>query len=229
MILSYPGGVGANWLVKVINQTPILSGRVNFHYDRSKNRSISLVHETDVTKFDYLYSGSSYFNFYINVLLKYFIHEARIFDSDQYATSFLTCVNTARYICKFEQINEHLFFNFDELVNAPAVFVTKVNQLQTKLGVGITGIEDFIKQRDIFISTCVNPLGVYENFDNMFWVCFVIGQLMNYDCVPTDFIISDPDNQDKCKKFAEQNYYRCKLNKVYMFDTKIHLPDLLNK
>jgi hypothetical protein len=79
MILSYPGGVGANWLVKVINQTPILSGRVNFHYDRSKNRSISLVHETDVTKFDYLYSGYSYFNFYANVLLKHFIYEKNIF------------------------------------------------------------------------------------------------------------------------------------------------------
>jgi len=229
MILSYPGGVGANWLVKVINQSLILPDTVNFHYDRNKRRSILPVHETDVTKFDYLYSGSSYFNFYTNVLLKHFIYEKNIFDTTSYETSFLTCVNTARYICKFDQIKDHIFFNFDELVDVPLAFVNKVNQLQTKLGIGITGIEDFIKQRDIFISTCVNTLDVYENFDNMYWVCFVIGELMNYDCVPTNFLISLYENQDKCKEFAQANYKQCKLTKVHQFNTNVYLPNLQGK
>ena len=47
--------------------------------------------------------------------------------------------------------------------------------------------------------------------------------------IPDDFFISDPDNQNKCKIFAEQNYYRCKLNKVHFFDTNRYLPDLFNK
>lgn len=229
MILSYTGGVGGNWLAKVINQNLILPNKVNFHYDRGKNRSIRLVHELDVTKFDYLYSGSCYFNFFTNCWLKHYIHEQNIFNTIPYEKSLLACVATAMHICKFDQIKDHIFFNFDELVDMPAAFLNKVNQLQTKLGIGITGIEDFIKQRDIFISTCVNTLDVYENFDNMYWVCFVIGELMNYNCVPKNFLISLYENQDKCKEFAQENYKKCKLTKVRQFNTNVYLPNFKEK
>jgi hypothetical protein len=228
MILSFPGGAGGNWLNKVISNQPILSGTVNFHY-RHYQSHLFFIHETDTTKFDYLYSGESYFNFYINALLKCFIHEQNIFNAVSYKESFLTCVNTARYICKYEQIKEHIFLNFDDLINSPEVFLGQVNRIQDELKIHCTNISDFIEYQKTFISTCVNPINLYENFDNMFWVCFVIGQLMNYDCVPDDFIISDPSNQHKCKKFAEQNYHRCKLNKVHFFDTNIHLPESFNK
>ena len=61
----------------------------------------------------------------------------------------------------------------------------------------------------------------------MYWVCFVIGQLMDYDCIPTDFLITSFDNQDKCKEFAKKNYHLCKLTNVKFFDTPIHLPNFL--
>lgn len=223
MIISYPGGSGGNWIKKVITGQKILLDTVNFHY-RENPIPVKIIHETDVAKFDYLYSGTFYFNFYTNVLLKHYLHEQQLFELVSYESSFLTCVNTARYVCKFDQIKKHIFLNFDDLIDYPDKFIIQIHQLQKKLGVRTTTVEDFINYRDIFIRTCVNTSTVYENFDNMFWVCFVIGQLMDHNCVPDDFVISDYNNQDKCKKFAKENYHLCNLTKIKFFDTQVFLP-----
>lgn len=224
MKISFPGGCGGNWLSKLILNRSILTDSVNFHSHNRYLRRLTLTHEIDPNRFDYLYSGSSFFNFYINVLLKYFIHEKHIFDNTCYKESLLTCVNTAKFICTFDQIKQHIFLNFDDLVSNADVFLDKINHLQEKLQIKLTTADAFADYRKRFLQTCVNPNTIFENFDNMFWVCFVLGQLMNHNCVPVDFTIFEPSNQNKCKEFAQQNYHLCKLNKTHFFDTDIHFP-----
>jgi len=228
MILSFPSGAGGNWLRKVILNQPISDSSSNFHYDYN-GATISYNHSIYPFEFDYLYSGDYYFNFYANVLVKHFIAELDSFNTDNYEKTFLACVDTARHVCTFDSLKQIIFFNFDDLLNNTSNFVKQINQIQQQLGIPLVKEQEFLIYRTRFFNTCVNTTTVYENFDNMIWVAFVIGQLMEIECTPDDFAISDYDNQNLCKEFAKTHYELCKLTKVHHFDTNIHLPDLCDK
>lgn len=228
--ISFPGGAGGNWLLNLLCKDLLPDNPINFHkhnYAQIKKYSIELVHELDPTKFDYLYSGKSYFNFYLNVIYKLFHHDLNIFTQTDYKTHFLECVNTARFLCKFDLIYDHVFFNYDDLIDVPDNFYTQLYKFQIENSHNILSEEDFSLHRDRYIDTCVNPMPIKHNFDNMFWVCFVIGQLMNLDLVPQDFSIHEYQHQDKCKQFALDNYQQCTLTKIHDIDTNVFMPNLL--
>ena len=216
---------------KVLLDQSITKDTKNFHYNNyTDHRIVGLkTHSINPSDFDYLYSGSYFFNFYINVLYKHFYLESKKFNNACYNEKFLECVNTARHICKFDNIKHLIFFDFDDLLSAPDTFLSQINCLQRKLNLQETTGIDFLEKRTLFFNTCVNTTKLHENFDNIFWVAFVLGHLMNMDIVPTDFSISAYDNQDLCKQFAETHYNKCVLNKVHHFETNIHLPLFLDK
>jgi hypothetical protein len=228
--ISFPGGAGGNWLLKLLCNELLSDNNINFHkhnFNQIKKYSINIGHELDTAKFDYLYSGKSYFNFYLNVIYKFFHNDKDIFNQTDYKTYFLECINTARFLCKFDQIHDHVFFDYDDLIDAPKNFYTQLYKFQIKHFYDIISEEDFLLRRERYINTCVNPNPIKHNFDNMFWVCFVLGQLMNLNLVPQDFLIYEFQNQDSCKQFALDNYQQCTLTKIHDFDTNIFMPDLL--
>ena len=226
--ISFPGGAGGNWLGSTINLESVRHNPVNFHnHIKNKNYQIRIIHELNPNKFHYLFSGKSYFNFYANVLYKFFHYELDIFNTTSYKTHFLECINTARFICAFDKIFDSVFFNFEDLVNSPEKFYNKLCEFQTANNFDKSSYEDFVLRQQKFTSTCVNTLGVYENFDNMIWVCFVLGQLMNSDIVPNDFVIFEKQNQQKCIDFALTQYHNCRLRQVQYFSTNVCLPKLL--
>ena len=224
--ISFPGGAGGNWLKSVIQHESHPIQVVNFHVHTTINL-VSLTHETDPSKFDYLFSGETYFNFYLNVVYKLFHHDQNIFNVTDYKTHFLECVNTARFLCQFDCLRNKIYFNFDDLVDHPDQFYKKLLDFQTTNNFLPTKLNNFQMRRERFINTCVNPTNIYENFDNMIWVCFVIGQLMNHNIVPDNFVIYEKQHQKDCQRFAIQNYDRCELRKVHQFDTKIFFPNLI--
>jgi hypothetical protein len=226
--ISFPGGAGGNWLISTLNFESIQHNTINFHkHIPNKNYNIKLIHELNPSKFHYLFSGKSYFNFYSNVLYKFFYKDIDIFNNTNYKTYFLECVNTARFICKFDTIYDHVFFNFDDLINSTDKFYNKLIEFQTNNNFDQIEYTDFLCRREQFKKTCINVTNIYENFDNMIWVCFVIGQLMNLEIIPTDFIIFKKENQGKCIKFAIDNYSKCLQTPVHYFDNQICLPKLL--
>ena len=232
LTVSFPGGAGGNWLHNTLLQNTYDPGSVNFHkhgkdLPLNKDNNILIVHEIDPSKFKYLLSGKSYFNFYLNVIYKFFHHDLDIFNQTDYKNYFLECVNTARFLCKFDHIHKHIFFNFDDLINAPDNFYTQISKFQIDNNYQLIPNEEFLIRRAVFIRTCVNPSTINFNFDNMFWVCFVLGQLMNIDLVPTEFSICEYQNQDKCKQFALDNYKYCTLTNVHNIDTDVFMPNLL--
>jgi hypothetical protein len=228
--ISFPGGAGGNWLLNLLSNESLSNNPINFHdhnYAEIKKYPIKLIHELDTTKFDYLLSGKSYFNFYLNVIYKLFHHDRDIFNQTDYKTHFLECVNTARFLCKFDQIYDHVFFNYDDLIDIPKNFYTQLYKFQFENSYKITSEEDFLLRRDRYLNTCVNPILIKHNFDNMFWVCFIIGQLMNSDLLPQGFLIHEYQNQDRCKQFALDNHQQCTLTKIHDIDTNVFMPDLL--
>jgi hypothetical protein len=228
--ISFPNGAGGNWLLNLLCNESLPDNPINFHkhnYAEIAKYGIKRIHELDATKFDYLYSGKSYFNFYLNVIYKFFHNDLDIFNQTDYKTHFLECVNSARFICRFDQIHDRVFFNYDDLIDTPENFYTQLYKFQTKHSHDIISKEDFALRRNRYIGTCVNPAPIKHNFDNMIWVCFVVGQLMNLNLVPQDFLIHEYQNQDRCKQFASDNYQQCTLTKIHDIDTNVFLPKLL--
>lgn len=229
--LSYPGGSGGNWLKRLIinDFAQQKMPGINFHHDNmDPSAHIALVHELDPTKFTHLYSGDFYFNFYANVLHKHYVAETNILDQD-YRTAFLECVNTARYICRFDQLRSLVSLDFGDLIHQPNKFANQVWKIQNLAGFRTVDYDQFVEHRQQFVNTCVDVTSMFENFNNMTWVAFVVGQLMNLDIVPGDFKIYDVGSQDQCRQFAIDNYHHCVLKSVCYFDSLVTLDDLLNK
>ena len=84
--------------------------------------------------------------------------------------------------------------------------------------------DNFLLKRELFFETCVSTQDLFENFDNTTWVAFVMGQLMNKDIVPTEFLMQDCANLNLTKKFAKLHYSKCDLVKVHHFNTQIKMP-----
>lgn len=230
--ISFPGGAGGNWLKGTIDIEAIpADGVVNFHKHQRNLNDILLMHEIDINKFDFLYSGSSYFNFYLNVIYKAFYYEQGVFDnltdSEKYRMAFLKSVDTAKFLCQYAEIEHAIHFDFGDLVNNDQKFHNKIQDLQIGNGCPVLSYKDFAKRKHKFISTCVTPIGIYENFNDPMWVTFVLGQLMNLDVSPVEFSIYDRKNFELSQQFAQDNYHLCQHTQVLMFDTSVVLPKLL--
>ena len=226
-IISYPGGTGGNWLSKVLHGEFIESNSINFHSRTESAKVIYCIHELDPAKFQYLLSGKGYFNFYCNVIYKYFLKDAKAFDDNNYATSFLTCVDTAKYICDYRKIEHLIFFNYDHLVEDPIMFFNKVTQVKQAHNLPTLEYSEFLLHRQKYLDTCIDITPQYENFNSMLWCCFVIGQLMHYNIVPGEFTTWDPSNKELCKQYAKQNYHHCHLNEIYQFDSRVYIPEVI--
>lgn len=210
-VISFPGGAGGNWLLYFLYNVPVDGDRINFHdhiWYRSFKTKIRLEHELDPSKFNFLYSGTAYLNFYLNVMFKFFHWDLKIFEQKSYQEYFLLSVNTARFICKFKNIKDHIFFNSDSLILDPKLFYETVRQFKKDLELPDADYKSFLDYREAFLATNIRPNEVFENFDNFFWITFVLGYLMNENIVPTDFVISNPENFDDCKNFVKKHYQR---------------------
>ena len=227
MILNYPGGAGGQWLSKILLGHEIKKNPRNFHYQTpSKNRvniKTALFHNVDPATFDCLYSGSYYFNFFVNVIYKAFLEQSQ-FQNGNFATQFLRCVDTARHICKFEEIKHLIYFNFDDLLHDPHIFFNQVQLIQQQQQWPEINYDNFLLKRELFFETCVSTQDLFEKFDKTTWVAFVMGQLMNKDIVPTEFLMQDCANLNLTKKFAKLHYSKCDLVKVHHFNTQIKMP-----
>lgn len=200
---------------------------IHFH-DVGIDSNFLLVHELDATKFDYLYSGTCFFNFYANLVWKLLHHSLNIFRSQPYDTIFLKLIDTARYVSKFDNLQPHIFFNFDELVDQPRQFHNCIVDLQNKYQINDIDFETFLIYRESFFKTCVNVKPIYENFDNHIWLAFVLAELMKHEIFPVDFVVAEKNNISKVKDFAMANYHIVKENKVFYFENGIVMPDLMN-
>jgi hypothetical protein len=225
MILSFPGGSGGNWLKSVIENEPLVPGQINFHTHTVESK-VKCVHFLNTTEFDYLLSGTYYFNFYLNVIYKFFYKHDNFFKRNNYKESYTCCVNTARFLCQFDTIKDSIFFNFDDLINDDEKFYNCIIKSTNDISINY---QDFTLKKNAFFNTLVDSSDVYENFNNQIWVAFVLGQLINLGICPDDFSIYLPETQKQSAAFAYDNYKFCKLNNVHHFKTEITLPNLMKK
>ena len=222
--ISFPGGSGGNWLRAVIEQEPLLDNQIHFHsHPRKQGLLVETSHSTNPSEFDYLFSGSYYFNFFVNVVYKCFHMGNRFTETGTYQDYYTESVNTARYLCSFAQLTDLIFFNFDDLITNDRPFF---QQITNAFPESQLLYPTFLQYKNAFFKTMVRTDNLYENFDSQIWVTFLLGQLMNYDIVPKDFSIYNKDNQHLATQFVKDNYKHCQLRNVHHFDSNIVMPNL---
>lgn len=221
MILSYTGGAGGHWLKRLLLQEPYQSSMINFHQETQSDR-VHVTHQFDPLKFDYFYTGKTYYNFYTNMLQKCYYNE----NSTQYTYSefLLTCVSTALFVCSFDKIHHLRYFDFDHLTNNPEQFHKQVVGAQTKFNLPLVEYQTFLEYRTVFVDTCVNVSYNYEDFNDLIWVCFVLGQLQYKNIYPS-FPINDANNQDLIKEFSLDNYKHCNFRDIWLTNNSVFLPN----
>lgn len=227
MVIYFPLGAGGNWLKSTLIQEPLTNKNyVNFHSKpHACNAWIRLEHQIDnYTPLDLILSGTTYFNFFVNHVYKHYHYERNLFKNTEYNYYWPTLIAASYGICKYNKFINSIYFNFDDFIDQSDVFHKKITNLQESVNKSVISYDEFFYRRAKFIQTCVNIDGLAENFNNMYWVAFVMGQLMIHKIYPT-FSIFENYNQDLCKQFAQDNYHKCKLNNSINFKTEIFLPE----
>ena len=238
-MLCYVPGSGGNWLRRILIREPLFHG-ANFHRDTlgrlgrfhadpipAGNRmipGIDLVHDYHI-KHDYLFSGTCYFNFYLNKLYKFDQVETKFFDHFNYTEWINKCLQTARWILEFERYIDQCNINFVDLVLRPDDFLQQIDKISDRIVMDRLTMEEFLPMRDRFLETCVNPETVYENWDNLFWVMFVVAELEILGVYPGDFSIGDPDETVRLIEFAKSHYHLCTLRDMVPISSNVYMPE----
>lgn len=230
--INFPGGAGGNWLISILTSEPLPTGPVlNWHnHAKSKYENpFRLVHHLN-DQYDILYSGTYYFNFYLNLLFKHYLVDANF--QPTYQQRFDKMFEVARWLWDWHQIHSHkpADLSFDDLVTNRLTFYESMCRLQESHDLPCTKVNEFETRRNLFFETCVKSDDQFENFNSMTFVIFVLAWLERQGHYPhehTHFIMNDPKNQHRCKKFVSEHYHLCPTIQHYVFDSGRECPDFL--
>jgi hypothetical protein len=206
--LYFTTGAGGRWLEQILHLEifPELN-YINFHqpHDRSKDRSKRwCIASHSSTNFDLTYSGEFKFNFFCNHVYKQLHHTITLYE-EEYSKWFKKSVACAYGIEKEVAILDKIDFDFGDLLQQPNSFLEQITDLQKKHNQPtITDDKYFFHSRELFLNSCVNTDNYYKNFDSVWWVIFVLGQLMEYNIYP-EVDIGLETNYNKVRDFAWKN------------------------
>lgn len=233
--LSFPGGAGGNWIKKVLFDHPFDYNTENGHFHAGTDilyPSIKLSHDTK--QFDILLNGDCCLNISLNLAVKFHMIQARNYVDASWGEAFanmLDCVNsTIEKYSEFSVINPDL--NYATLFVDSEVFFKQVQKIQKKLNLKTIDYENFLQKRKRYIDSCVSTTNIINNWDNEFWVIYVLGDLQQQGICPETFSVFDRKNYNKTRQWAQENFHRCKYPTSYvMLDTPIKIntiDDLTN-
>lgn len=231
-IINFPGGAGGNWLASVLKCDPMPASPIVYWHNHTNfkiDSTFKMVHSLK-DDYDILYSGSYYFNFYLNVLLKSYQID-RNFQSG-YQNKFDQMFEVARWLYDWATIHgtKTADLVFDDLITDHLTFHKNVIKIQQSHDLHTIDLNEFEMRREKFFETCVRSDDVFGNFDNMTFVVFVLAWLEQADWFPHDdthFIMNDPNNQHLCKKFAADHYDMCRGIQNQVFPSGKQCPDFL--
>lgn len=219
--LSHINGIGGNWLRQVILNYPIDATKGNFHI-KSSHEKIHLNHYLE--DFDYLYYGEYWFNFYLNQIYKLLHLDLNMFSTHSYEKCFLRCMTEA-HLVKFKPLADGGFFKFNDLLFDPDKFLECIHHIQNQLAIKNVSQTSFLESRNKFFSTCVNVKDIYANNNNIFWICYALGELQCLGFVPSNFIVSDIKNKNLCLEFINQHRQLLQDVPIYHFDSGVIMPE----
>lgn len=178
-VLLYPPGAGGSWLIHTLHQLPIQPLRPHFHTVWQDPELMQSVHHQsmDVKKISELlvvFGGDSWFNMYLNLIYKLYHLERGWLVTQQPDFLIRKMINLVTVIREHEPyardfVWEWLFYDWQRFYQRVATF-----QQQYQSNVIVPA--EFASRRIQYIATCVNPMLIFEDWNNLYWTCAVLGQ-----------------------------------------------------
>jgi hypothetical protein len=222
-LLLSPPGAGGSWLVHTIHQCPPQPSQPHFHIVWQDPELMKNVHHQglDETIFNHplvVFGGDSWFNMYLNLVYKIYHLTRRWLATRQQDFLIYKMINLVTAIREHEAyardfVWEWLFYDWQRFHQCIAMF-----QQQHKSD--IIDPVDFDSRRTQYIATCVNPVLIFEDWHNLYWICAVLGQAQ-YQKIQFDVAGLD---RNQLRELAEQIYPRLDAIPCVNTKTQIVIP-----
>lgn len=165
-----------------------------------------------------VFGGDSWFNMYLNLVYKIYHLTRRWLATRQQDFLIYKMINLVTAIREHEAyardfVWEWLFYDWQRFHQCIAMF-----QQQHKSD--IIDPVDFDSRRTQYIATCVNPVLIFEDWHNLYWICAVLGQAQ-YQKIQFDVAGLD---RNQLRELAEQIYPRLDAIPCVNTKTQIVIP-----
>jgi hypothetical protein len=204
-VLLYPPGAGGSWLIHTLHQLPTQPLQPHFHTVWQDPELMQNVHhqDMDVKKISeslVVLGGDSWFNIYLNLVYKLYHLERGWLVIKQPDFLIRKMINLVTVIREHEPyardfVWEWLFYDWQRFYQCVATF-----QQQYQSNVMVPA--EFDSRRIQYIATCVNPMLIFEDWHNLYWICAVLGQA-RYQKIQFDINGLD---RNQLRELAEQIY-----------------------
>jgi hypothetical protein len=193
-VLLYPPGCGGSWLIHTLHQRPTKTIQPHFHsvwFDpelmhsvHHQSKDIKTIHKPLV-----VFGGDSWFNMYLNLIYKLYHLHSNWLVTQQPDFLVHKMINSVTVIREHETycrdfVWEWLFYDWQQFYQCVANF-------QQQHQASVISSTDFDNRRTNYIASCVNPMMIFEDWNNLYWVCAVLGQAryqkIQFDIISLDF------------------------------------------
>jgi hypothetical protein len=206
--IKYPMGAGGGWLHKTLSHYQFNQNHYDYFHFKSNKSWISYSHDNSTIGSQVTFSGRYKFNFFCNHIFKHCHLTEHRYQKSPYNTWFKEAVAISFGLCAWCNYVDNPYFDFDDLLHKPNIFLSKINNLQLINNEFVVSKNYFDHSRNLFLASCVDTSTYFNNFDSPWWIIFVLGQLMDQELYPA-FDIGDQNNFSRVKKFVCDNISRC--------------------
>ena len=185
-ILLYPPGAGGSWLIHTLHQCPTRLLQPHFHTVWQDPELMQDIHCQNLGQKIFPQSlkiirdpmvvlgGDSWFNMYLNLIYKLYHLERNWLVTQTHDFLIHKMINLVTVIRDHETyardfVWEWLFYDWQRFYQCVAHF-------QQQHRANVITPTDFDSRRIQYISTCVNPVLIFEDWNNLYWICAVLGQ-----------------------------------------------------
>ena len=231
LYIKYPMGAGGGWLRKTISHYEFDQTHYGYFHFASNKSWVSCGHSDSTIGSQVTFSGRYRFNFFCNHIFKLYHLTNNRYQTSPYGIWFKEATALSFGLCKWCNYVDNPYFDFDDLLHKPNIFLSKIVKLQLAKSEFEISKDYFDHSRNLFLASCIDTSAHFKNFDSPWWIMFVLGQLMDQGLYPA-FDIGDQNNFLKVKKFVYDNISQCPVFTNWSYpagtDMNIVLPEFVN-
>jgi hypothetical protein len=227
--IFFPGGAGGNWLSNLIHKLETREYNnstdeniVHFHKHK-KSKNIILTHERDQfesAKHRFSFSDSCAFNFYLNGVVKFLLHDKSI-DTLHHKKMLDILIDYASgsldkiYLTTTDLYYTDMFLNPDKFVDT-LFYLLEKNNLSVNKDKQI--VIDSIKE---FKITSIDPLLHFNNYSSIYWTGWCLG-LIKFFNIPLSFNVLDLEIKELIEELKKFDDFFINETKKVMFTKKAY-------
>lgn len=197
--LLYPPGAGGSWLISTLHQLSWCQNQPHYHNVWRQSELMQNIHHRVLANYQppniVVFGGVSWFNFYLNTIYKLYHLERSWLTPDRAPFLINKMIELVSVIREHERYRNN--FEWEWLFdNQPRLHQT-ITEFQLQHGADAIDCNNFEQRAQHYIHTCVNPVLIFEDWSNLYWVCAVLGQAQyqSHQLDLTDFCVGALSNQ----------------------------------